>query len=226
MNRTFAAPDGAACPLPPPPGYSEDPASPFYREALEVYETARTLGDEQRARARFWSDDPMLSPTPPGHWVSIALQVLRHEAAPVEERVDVLARLGVALADAFIACWHAKYVFDLVRPITYIRLLIDPAWQPLLVTPPFPEYPSGHSVQSAAAAVVLARHFGESYAFEDATHEADGLPARRFESFWRAAEEAAISRLYGGIHFRAAIERGLEQGRCIGAHAAALRTRH
>ncbi|WEZ81857.1 phosphatase PAP2 family protein [Rhizobium sp. 32-5/1] len=92
-------------------------------------------------------------------------------------------------------------------------------------TPPFPEYPSGHSTQSGAAAVVLAHMFGENFAFEDKTHEADGLPPRKFESFWDAAEEAGISRLYGGIHFRAAIDRGLEQGRCIGAYANALKMR-
>jgi membrane-associated phospholipid phosphatase len=133
-------------------------------------------------------------------------------------------RLGIAMADSFIACWQAKYEYDLVRPVTYIRRVIDPKWEALLVTPPFPEYPSGHSMQSAAAAEVLTQAFGENFAFEDATHSADGLPPRSFPSFWAAAEEAAISRLYGGIHFRAAIERGLEKGRCIAAYTTALST--
>jgi hypothetical protein len=224
-NRTFAMPDGAACPLPPPPAYSEAPGSAFHAEALEVYETVNALDAEERAIARFWSDDPMLSPTPPGHWISIALQVLDAEDAPLDVRAEVLARLGVALADSFVACWNAKYVFDLVRPVTYIRRTIDPAWEPPLITPPFPEYPSGHSTQSGAAAEVLTAAFGEGFAFADATHVDDGLPARSYPSFWAAAEEAGISRLYGGIHFRAAIERGLDQGRCVGAHAVALRMR-
>jgi hypothetical protein len=167
----------------------------------------------------------MLSPTPPGHWISIAAQVLEAEDADVERRVEVLATLSVAMADAFIGCWHEKFQWNLVRPVTYIKAVLDPSFEPLLITPPFPEYPSGHSTQSAAAAVVLTDHFGEGYAFTDATHEEDGLPARSFPSFWAAAEEAALSRLYGGIHFRSAIERGLEQGRCVGAHAVALRTR-
>ena len=145
--------------------------------------------------------------------------------AELEESVDVLARLGIVLADAFIGCWDAKFEYDLVRPVTYINRLIDPAWQPLLITPPFPEYPSGHSTQSGAAAAMLEDHFGTSFAFEDATHVVEGFEPRHFESFWQAAEEAAISRLYGGIHFRAAIERGLEQGRCIAAHTNALVTR-
>ena len=225
LNRPFAMPAGTTCDLPPPPAYSEDPGSAFYSEALEVAAIRRTLTPEQKAIARFWSDDPMLSSTPPGHWVSIALQVLAARDAAADEQADVLARVGVAIADAFIGCWATKYEYDLLRPVTYIRRLIDPKWEPMLTTPPFPEYPSGHSVQSGAAATVLAARFGDDFAFEDAAHADDGLPPRRFPGFQAAAEEAALSRLYGGIHFRTSVLRGLDQGRCIGAYAAALRTR-
>ncbi|HSF62924.1 MAG TPA: vanadium-dependent haloperoxidase [Paracoccaceae bacterium] len=224
-NRPFAMPSGNACPLPPPPAYSEEPGSAFHAEAMEVYTVTRNLTDEQRLIARFWSDDPMLSPTPPGHWISIALDLLDTDGADAPRRAEVLALLGIAMADAFIGCWHSKFEFDLLRPVTYIRRVIDPAWQPMLITPPFPEYPSGHSTQSGAAEVVLAHLFGPDRAFDDATHVDEGMPVRRYPGFRAAAEEAGISRLYGGIHFRAAIDRGLEQGRCIGAHAIALRTR-
>jgi PAP2 superfamily len=224
-NRTFAMPDGKACPLPPPPAYSEDKESEFYKQALEVFQTKKNLTAEQRATARFWSDDPMLSPTPPGHWVSITLQILERESADVNRSAEVLARLGVALADAFIGCWDTKFQYDLLRPVTYIRRTMDPKWESVMTTPPFPEYPSGHSTQSAAAAQVLTKFFGENFAFEDATHVKDGVKARTFPSFWAAANEAGLSRLYGGIHFRAAIERGLDQGRCIGAYANGLKTR-
>lgn len=224
-NRSFAVPNGTSCPLPPPPAYSEDPASDFYKEALEVCETRKNLTPEQKTIARFWSDDPMLSPTPPGHWVWIAVNLLEARKADAIEVADVLARLGIAVADGFIACWAAKFEYDLLRPVTYIKKLIDPKWEPLLITPPFPEYPSGHSTQSGAAAVVLANLFGENFAFTDSTHERDGMKPRAYPSFWAAAEEAGISRLYGGIHFRAAIGSGLDQGRCIGAHANALQTR-
>ncbi|MCO5161841.1 MAG: vanadium-dependent haloperoxidase [Mesorhizobium sp.] len=224
--RTFAMPDGAACGLPPPPAYSEAPDSQFYKEALEVRDTVNGLTDEQRTIARFWSDDPMLSPTPPGHWISIAIDALEKENADLPTSAETLARLGITLADAFIGCWHSKFEYDLLRPLTYIRRVIDPKWEALLNTPPFPEYPSGHSTQSGAAATVLSEVFGPAYAFEDGTHEDDGLPVRSFSSFWAAAEEAGISRLYGGIHFRSAIERGLDQGRCIGAYANVLRTRN
>jgi hypothetical protein len=223
-NRTFAAPSGSACGLPDALEYSEDPASPFYAEAMVVYETSKTLTAEQKTIARFWSDDPMLSPTPPGHWISIVLQIAARDQMPAVRSADILARLGVALADAFIGCWWAKYKYDLLRPVTYIRRVIDPKWEPLLITPPFPEYPSGHSTQSGAAAAVLTAFFGPGFAFSDATHVDDAIPARDYPDFDTAAAEAALSRLYGGIHFPAANQNGLAQGRCIGAFAAKLRT--
>lgn len=224
-NRTFAMPDGKSCPLPPPPDYSEAPDSEFYKQAVEVFETRKSLTPEQKTLARFWSDDPMLSPTPPGHWMWIAVNLLEAEKADADRVADVMARLGVAVADGFIGCWAAKFEYDLVRPVTYIKKFIDATWEPLLITPPFPEYPSGHSTQSGAAAVVLTQLFGDNFAFTDSTHARDGIKPRPFPSFWAAAEEAGISRLYGGIHFRAAVELGLDQGRCIGAHTNALRTR-
>ncbi len=223
QNRTFVA-DGSECDLPPPPAYSEDPASDFYQQALEVYQAKVGLTDAQKAIARFWSDDPMLSPTPPGHWISIALEILIKDDIDAPRAADVLARLGVTLADAFILCWREKFRYDRLRPVTYIRRVIDPKWEPLLITPPFPEYPSGHSVQSGAAAEVLSAIFGDSFGFTDATHVDDGLAARPFASFRAAAEEAALSRMLGGIHFRAANSQGLAYGRCIGASANLLRT--
>jgi hypothetical protein len=224
-TRTFAMPNGKACPIAAHPAYSEDKSSAFYKEAEEVLRVRNNLTDEQKQIARFWSDDPMLSPTPPGHWVSIVLQISQRDKLSVDRTAQTLARLGIAVADAFIGCWDAKYQYDLLRPITYIRRLIDPKFEPLLNTPPFPEYPSGHSVQSSAAARVLTAEFGENFAFEDATHARDGLKPRKYTSFKAAAEEAAISRLYGGIHFRSAVDRGLEQGACIGDYAARLKMR-
>jgi PAP2 superfamily len=223
-NRPFAMPVDMPCKLSAPPAYSEDKNSEFFRQALEVKETRAALTREQIGIARFWSDDPMLSVTPPGHWVSILLQLSMRENLPASKTAEALARLGVATADAFIGCWRAKYQYNLLRPVTFIRKQMDPKWEPLLITPPFPEYPSGHSVQSAAAAQVLEKMFGADYAFEDATYEEDGIPARKYASFKAAADEAAMSRLYGGIHFRAAIMDGLSQGRCIGGFAANLQT--
>ena len=180
------------------------------------------LAPEQEAIARFWSDDPGATVTPPGHSISIATQVLRREQARLALAAETYARVGIAVCDAFVACWHQKYVYNLLRPVTYIRRLVDPAWLPLLVTPPFPEYTSGHSVQSGAAFQVLTDLFGSGYAFTDHTHDDRGLAPRSFASFLAAADEAAISRLYGGIHYRSAIVNGVTQGRCIGAAVSAL----
>jgi membrane-associated phospholipid phosphatase len=224
-NRPFTLPEGEFCGLPLPTEYSEDPASPFFVEAMEVYQTSKSLTDDQKAIARFWSDDPMLSPTPPGHWVSIALQIFERDGTPLSLQAETLALLGMAIADGFIACWRTKYEVDLLRPVTYIRRVIDPKWEPLLNTPPFPEYPSGHSSQSGAAAGVMSALYGASFAFTDATHEDDGLAPREFASFQAAAEEAAISRLYGGIHFRPGIEMGLAQGACVAEHVLKVITR-
>lgn len=224
-NRPFAMPAGTTCTISAPVEYSEDPASAFYAQAQEVVDIKTALTPEQAEIARFWADDAMLSMTPPGHWVAIVMQIMDRDTAPLDTKVEVLARLGIAMADGFIGCWQAKFDYNTIRPITYIRAVFDPKWEPLLTTPPFPEYPSGHSVQSAAAATVLTAYFGEDFAFEDASRIDDGLPARSFSSFWAAADEAGLSRLYGGIHFRAAIDQGQLQGRCIGAFAAALHTR-
>jgi PAP2 superfamily len=223
--RPFAMPAGDACPIAPPTEYSEDPGSDFYRQAMEVYTTTQALTEEQVFIARFWSDDAMLSLTPPGHWIAILNQVVAEKGLDLVAQVEALARMGVAMADAFIGCWAAKYQYDLVRPVSYIRKLIDKDWEPLLNTPPFPEYPSGHSTQSEAAAEVLTELFGEGYGFTDESPTPDGVPQRTFNGFREAANEAAMSRLYGGIHFRPAVESGQDQGLCIAAYAIALKTR-
>jgi hypothetical protein len=220
-NR-LASMRGSDCPPGDHPPYSEDQSSAFFAEALEVYKTVGNLTPQQVEIARFWSDDPGDTATPPGHSISITTHALRKEGASLARAAEAYAKVGIAVYDAFVACWHQKYVYNLLRPVTYIRQLLDPAWLSILVTPPFPEYPSGHSVQSGAAFQVLTDLFGESYAFVDNTHDDRGFAPRSFGSFLEAAEEAAISRLYGGIHFRAAIVSGVTQGRCIGEAVSAL----
>lgn len=223
-NRPFAMPVALPCGIAEPTPYSEEPGSPFHTQALEVYDTSKSLTEEQTHIARFWSDDAMLTWTPPGHWVAILLQVSEEKGLDLAATAEGLARMGIAQADAFIACWDAKYRFDTIRPISYIQKVIDKAWTPVLNTPPFPEYPSGHSVQSAAGATVLTAMFGEM-GFADHSPTPDGVPERSFTSFWAAAEEAGISRLYGGIHFRPAIEEGKKLGTCVGQFAVDLKTR-
>lgn len=221
-NRPFVLASGSDCAPPPPPAYSEEPDSDFFSEAMVVFTTTNTLTAEQLEIARYWADDPFRTATPAGHSISILSQVLESEGAALGTAAEAYARLGIALADSFISCWHAKYEYNLLRPVTYIQKVIDPKWTPPLITPPFPEYPSGHSVESSAAAQALTDLFGEDYAFTDYTHEAWGLDARSFDSFTDFAEEAAVSRVYGGIHFPSAVENGLEQGNCVAQRVAAL----
>jgi hypothetical protein len=221
--RPFVLPSGRTCDPGPPPAFSSDTSSPFFQEAKEVYDVVNDVTPEQLAIAAFWSDDPGTTGTPPGHSMMIAAQIIEQMDLPLDIAAETFARVGIAVADAFIACWWTKFEYNLLRPITYVHdVLMDPDWTTPLVTPPFPEYSSGHSAQSGAAAQVLTDMFGD-LAFTDHTHEGRGLPARSFDSFFEAAEEAATSRLYGGIHFRSAIERGVNQGQCVGGAISALR---
>ena len=221
-NRPFVLESGAECMAAEHPLYSEDEGSDIYAEAWEVYTVSQELTADQQEIALFWADDPGKTATPPGHSISILTQILQAEEASLGFAAEAYARMGIAVNDAFIGCWNAKYVYNLLRPVSYIQQMIDETWLPIIDTPPFPEYPSGHSVQSGAAAVVLNDLFGENYHFVDHTHDALGLAPRTFASFDDLAAEAAISRLYGGIHYRAAIELGLDQGRCIGEQVEAL----
>jgi hypothetical protein len=156
--------------------------------------------------------------TPGGHWVGITEIACVQRGLDIVETADLLAKVSVAIADGFISSWHAKYETDFIRPETYINRHIDPEWRPILESPHFPEYTSAHSTVSAAAAYVLTQELGEGFRFLDATEVPFGLPVREFESFFQASDEASLSRILGGIHFRPAIEVGMSQGRLIGAH--------
>lgn len=208
----------------PPLAYSTSTTSPFYEEAAEVRSVGLALTTEQKLIADFWADGGGTF-TPPGHWISIATQALAEEGSNLALASKVYALTGIALNDAFISCWYSKYQHNLLRPVSYIRAVIgDASWSSYIATPPFPEYTSGHSTCSGAASAVLAALFGGGYAFTDESHVSStpSFAPRSFGSFSDAAEEAALSRLYGGIHFRAANERGLEAGRKIGAAVAAI----
>ncbi len=169
-----------------PPVVSTDENSLCYERAFEVYEVVNNITDEQIKIAQFWSDDPVTTATPPGHSISIANQLIVQNNSDLGEAAEIFAKLGIAISDAFVSCWKSKYETLYVRPITYINENIDPDWEPILSTPPFPEYTSGHSVQSGALAQVMISFFGENYAFTDRTHEGrtdiDGT-ARTFDSF-------------------------------------------
>jgi hypothetical protein len=217
--RPFVLTSSDECAPPPSPTYATDPASAFYALALEVYRTNLALTDEQRTIAQYWADNAGATGTPPGHWIAIMGQISRNDGLSLMAAAEGYTRVGLAVADAFIGCWQTKYTYNVLRPVTYIQAVIDADWLPLLVTPPFPEYASGHSTQSGAVATVLTDLFGVK-AFTDTTHSDHDLtppqPPRTFNSFDEAADEAALSRLYGGIHYVSGNTNGLAQGRCIG----------
>ncbi len=135
---------------------------------------------------------------------------------PLEKTILIHTMVALALHDAFISCWQEKYTSDRIRPETTINKYLDRDWRPLLQTPPFPEYSSGHSVASAAASTVLTHLLGDNFSFIDTSEVYFGIPERAFTSFYQAADEAAVSRLYGGIHFRDACEAGVAQGKLVG----------
>jgi hypothetical protein len=213
---------------PPPLAYDVTAGSPFFQQVKEVFEAGRELTEHQREIAEFWNNNPYTmhvqghamfatkKVTPGGHWMSIVGIAARKAGADLMASAQAYALTAVAVADGFIACWEEKYRSNVVRPETVINAHLDEAWAPLLQTPPFPEYTSGHSVISTAAAVVLTDQFGAGFAFEDTSESEYGLPARSYTSFEEAAAEAAISRMYGGIHYRMAIDAGVDQGRRVG----------
>jgi hypothetical protein len=213
--RPFALRTADECPTPLPAPWSTARGSAFHEQARAVYEVSRTLTDEQRQTVLYWADNPGQTGTPVGHWLSIASQLVRQQNLTTAQASEMFVLVTLAQADAFIAIFHEKYRLSLIRPVTYIRRYIDPAWTPAIVTPAFPEHPSGHSGQSAAAATVLTELLG-TVAFDDSTNMALGHGVRRYQSFIEAADEAALSRLYGGIHYPNGNEHGKTLGRCIG----------
>lgn len=200
----------------------------FMKQLMEVYKVGGKENSGNPEIAKFWDCNPYVSHhqghamfatkkiTPGGHWVGITSIATKKAKSTFGETVNAYTNVSLALFDGFISCWDQKWKTLVVRPETVINKYIDEDWIPFLQTPPFPEYTSGHSVISGAAAIVLTNLFGDNFSFSDTTEMEYGLPTRSFNSFIEASEEAAISRLYGGIHYDMAITEGLKQGQDVG----------
>lgn len=216
-----------------PPGptpFSTDKNSQFYKEAHSVYMSVDTNKADRVAIANFWDCNPYVMHqqghlmmatkkiTPGGHWMGIVGLACRKSGLDMVATAEAYAMVSIGLFDGFISCWDEKYRRNLVRPETYINQNIDPNWEPTLQTPPFPEHSSGHSVISAASDVILTHMFGDNFAFADSTEVPYDLPVRSFKSFDEAANEASISRFYGGIHYMNALTFGFAQGKRVGQH--------
>ena len=223
--------------LPKPEPYLLGKNKKFMAIQNQVYATSKNLDSAKIRIAKYWDDNPnstfhyghatinVLKVSPAGHWLGMFSTVARQKKFSLIQSAEGMLRLSSAMHDAFIACWEAKYHFEYVRPVTSIRKTVDSSWLPLIETPAFPEYPSGHSVVSSAAATVLTSQFGE-VSYTDSAEFQFGLGVRKFNNFREASNEACISRLYGGIHYIEAIENGKKLGNAIGNyHNAKLITR-
>lgn len=212
----------------PPIPFSADKKAPFYALMNEIRELR--LDDEKKEIAAFWDCNPfalfdnghllvgMKKISPGAHWMGIANIACIQAGISFSKAIQVNTVLAVGLMDGFQSCWDEKYRSNRIRPETAIRKYLDPKWTPFLQTPPFPEYLSGHSTISSVSAVILTHFFGKEFTYTDTVEERYGLKARTYSSFEQAAEEAGISRFYGGIHFTDAIENGQIQGHAVGKH--------
>lgn len=209
-----------------PVAFSEAKNSLFFKMMMDNYKVKPE--GEAAEIAAFWDCNPfalenrghlmvgMKKISPGSHWMGITEIVCNQEELDFNRTMLINMVVAIGLMDGFMACWDEKYRSDRIRPETAIRKYIDPAWKPILQTPPFPEYLSGHSVVSSTSAVILTHFFGHNFEYIDTVEERFGLKARKFNSFLDAALESGISRFYGGIHFMDAIDNGREQGEAVG----------
>jgi hypothetical protein len=222
-NRTFLK-ASQSLPIPQIVKYDTQRHSSYYKQFEEVYVKNNQLTQEEKEIALWWGDDPSETFTPPGHSYYLATLAIKKARPTLIKSVEAYARVGIAVADAFINCWKIKYIHFSERPSTFINENIDETWIAFWPDPPFPAFPSGHAMQAGAVATVLTDMFGENFSIKDDCHA--GRPAdeernvqfksRSFESFWQVAEETANSRFYGGIHTQQDNKVGLQEGKVIG----------
>ncbi len=210
--------------------FSKEKNSLFYKNMREVYDISVHLDSVKKSIAWYWDDNPNVAVveghlnyyihkiSPGGHWVMIAQQACNQKKLSLASTSYTCTLTAIALFDAFISCWDEKYRTNLIRPVTVINRYIDPKWQPLIQTPPFPEFTSGHAVISNAAASVLTALLGENFSFTDETEIPFGNKTRSFKSFYDAAWESSYSRVYGGIHYPETARISIQQGKQIGNH--------
>jgi hypothetical protein len=216
-NRPIIAGSGDNAQPGPPMAYSEDPKSPFYQMANDLYIASKNLTTDQTNWALFWRDSPGI--TTPGHWMSIIQQLIRQTHSQLDKAALTYALVGICLNDAVISVFKTKYIYNLIRPVTYIRKVFgDTAWLPAIPTPAHTEYASAHAVVSASASKALVALFGDIGPLADHTYDYLGFPARTFKSLSIIAADAGNSRFYGGIHFQPSIDISLTQGNTVGGN--------
>ena len=217
LNRLFVPGSLDNTASPPPPPYSTNPNSDYYKMAEEVLLTSMSLTPQQIATALYFRDNPGFQAGT--HYQSVFNQVMRKENPQLDFYALAQAQVGIALAESQIGCWKMKYSAPVDRPIRYIRNVIGVGgWTPVLSTPPHPEYPSGHSQTGGALAEVMTRLFGNNYQFTLNTYENLGMAPRPYNSFFQMVDDIGRSRVYGGIHFSYSCTEGAKQGVRIAAN--------
>jgi hypothetical protein len=197
--------------------YSETPGSPFYNMVKQVYDVNKNLTSEQKAIALFWVDQGNgLGYTPPGHDFLFVTQALEQSHASLGIAAEVYAKAGIALREAFIVTFRSKYDNFLLRPVTYIRKVIEPGWLPLIPTPNHPEYPAAHAMVTGPVMQAVERVLGSNIIVRDTSYNFRGYAPMTFTSIFNYAEMAGISRNYGGIHYLISINTGLQMAKEIG----------
>ncbi len=197
--------------------YSEEPNSDFYKMVKQVYDVSLSLTPEQKNIALYWVDGGNgTGLTTAGHEISIITQVIQQLRSDLGTAAEAYAKAGIAERDAVIVCFRSKYKYSLIRPVSYIQKLIDPAWLPFIVTPPHPEYPAAHAFVTGSVMQAVTNVLGEHVSFTDHSYDFRGWTPRSFNSLFAAGEEAGLSRLYGGIHYMPSINIGLSLGKDLG----------
>ncbi|MEO5781624.1 MAG: vanadium-dependent haloperoxidase [Ginsengibacter sp.] len=216
--RTFVAADLTAIAPPFPAAYSEDPNSDFYKIVKNVYDVSQSLTTEQKNIALYWVDQGNgVGYTPGGHDLSLVTQALEQTNASLYTAAEAYAKAGIAERDGGIVCFRSKYAYFLLRPVTYIRHLINPTWSSFIPTPPHPEYPAAHAAITGSVMEAVTKVLGDNVTFTDHTYDFRGWAPRTFTSLIQAAGEAGISRLYGGIHYLPSINAGLVLAHVVGS---------
>jgi hypothetical protein len=212
-NRLLVAGSLNGANVPPPPTYSTDPSSNFYKMVKEVYDVSQSLTPEQRATGLYYRDNPGYGG---GHYLSILKLVLQQENAPLDISALAYSKAGIASVDAGIGCWKVKYTYNNLRPITYIRNVMGyTSWNPLFGTPPFPDYISGHSTIAGAVAEVLTSMFGDNYHLTNNSYSFLGMPDQHYTSFYDMADQIGKSRVYAGIHYTISCTEGNKLGQKV-----------
>jgi len=216
-SRPLIIEDGSGVCPPPPFPYSEDPASGFYKMVKDIYDVSKSLTTEQITIAKYWNDLGIgIGYTPPGHMLFVATEAIEQSGVNLGTAAEAFAKAGIAIREAHLVCFRSKYQYLQIRPVSYIRKLIDPTWMSLIPTPPHPEYPAAHAFLTTTVMTAVSSVLGSNVGVVDSAYYLLGFAPRSFSSLDKVGEESGNSRRYGGIHYMPSIMAGWAAGKELG----------